>query len=282
MSSRWVEKLEARLRTLVSNPNNLLRAPMQHALLAGGKRLRPKLFNAALIMFGLDIEDYLDVACALEMVHTYSLVHDDLPAMDDDAYRRGQPTVHVAYDEATAILSGDALLTDAFTVLANAPNLSAERRINLVRILAEKAGSSGMVAGQVLDLKATKQTIDVTALNTMHALKTAALFEAALMMGGVVSGVTNLHQLEQCGRALGLAFQIQDDLLDVESTQEAMGKSLSDASHEKASYVRIMGLSDAKEACRATFEKARTLCAALGTDAEPLHTLIDTIEQRNR
>ncbi len=282
MSNRWVEKLEARLGTIVSNPDNLLSAPMQHALLAGGKRLRPKLFNSVLVMFGLDIKDYLDVACALEMVHTYSLVHDDLPAMDDDAYRRGKPTVHVAYDEATAILSGDALLTDAFTVLANAQNLSAEKRIKLVCILAEKAGSSGMVAGQVLDLKATKQTIDVAALNTMHALKTAALFEAALMMGGVVSGVTDLHQLEGCGRALGLAFQIQDDLLDVESTQEAMGKSLSDASHEKASYVRIMGLSDAKEACRATFEKARTLCAALSVDAEPLHTLIDTIEQRNR
>ena len=272
--------LEARLRDHISKSANPLSAPMRHAVLAGGKRLRPRLFMTVVALYGLKPEAYLDVACALEMIHASSLVHDDLPAMDDDDLRRGQPTVHVAYDEATAILVGDALLVDAFYVLANAENVTGEARIKLVGILAEKAGSMGMIAGQVIDLQTTQKTPDIETLNTMHQLKTAALLEAALMMGGVVAGVADLAQFEQCGRTLGLAFQIQDDILDVESTQAQMGKSLSDHVNEKASYVRIVGLEAAKRRCASLFEQVYALCDTLSVDAQPLRELIRTIQYR--
>ncbi|TVP94121.1 MAG: polyprenyl synthetase family protein [Acholeplasmatales bacterium] len=280
MSKHWIAQLEDRLKYHVNQPGNPLSEPMIHALLSGGKRLRPRLFMTTLAMFGFAPEAYLDVACALEMVHTYSLVHDDLPAMDDDTLRRGQPTVHVAFDEATAILTGDALLTDAFLLLARTQAIPSDVRVKLVAILAEKAGSTGMVAGQVLDMESTHKTLDVDALETMHQLKTAALLEAALMMAGAIAGLEDLSQLEQCGRALGLAFQIQDDLLDAQSTPEHMGKSLSDAAHDKASYVRMLGLEASKRACGRLFASAKAACAKLGVDAEALSALITTIEQR--
>ena len=229
---------------------------MHHALLLGGKRMRPLLAYAAGAAFGAD-ESALDApAAAIELVHAYSLVHDDLPAMDDDALRRGQPTVHVAFDEATAILAGDALQSLAFAVLAEAPGSSDAARVAMLRELAVAAGAGGMCGGQALDLAATGSgaATGIDALEHLHALKTGALIRAAVRMGAIAAGAgsEDRARLDAYAEALGLAFQVRDDLLDVEGESATLGKTAGkDVAQDKATFPALVGI----EASRARLEQ---------------------------
>ena len=249
--ARWAARTEASLERLLPDPAIEpvgLHAAMRHATLGGGKRIRPLLVYAAGSLFGTD-ERWLDApATAVEMIHAYSLVHDDLPAMDDDALRRGKPTVHVAFDEATAILAGDALQALAFSLLAEAP-VSAELRVAWLRSLASASGVSGMCGGQALDVDATGQLQSLAQLERMHALKTGALIRASVRMGALAGTVDEgtLQVLDGFAQALGLAFQVRDDILDVESSSEALGKTAGkDAAQAKSTYPALLGMEGAK------------------------------------
>ena len=249
--ARWAQRVEAVLEQTLPTAETApqrLHAAMRHATLGGGKRIRPLLVYAAGSLFGTD-ERWLDApATAVEMIHAYSLVHDDLPAMDDDALRRGKPTLHVAFDEATAILAGDALQTQAFSLLAEAP-VSAELRVAWLRSLASASGVSGMCGGQALDVDATGQLQSLAQLERMHALKTGALIRASVRMGALAGTVDEgtLQVLDGFAQALGLAFQVRDDILDVESSSEALGKTAGkDAAQAKSTYPALLGMEGAK------------------------------------
>lgn len=237
---------------------------MRYSLEAGGKRVRPVLCLLAAEAVGGSLEAALPCAVALEFIHTYSLIHDDLPAMDDDELRRGKPTNHVVFGEGQAILAGDGLLTEAFALLARAPELPAERGLKALAVLAEAAGWRGMVGGQSLDLEGEQLTrsggsYDLAHLQKIHRLKTGALLRASLELGGIAAGANEVQQsaLRESGAALGLAFQIQDDLLDATSTAEAMGKQVGkDAGKGKITYPLIMGLEGARIALREATESA--------------------------
>jgi len=280
---RWRSRVDATLeRSLpaVDGSPARLHAAMRHAVLDGGKRMRPLLVYATGTAFGVD-ETLLDApAAALELIHAYSLVHDDLPAMDDDALRRGKPTVHVAFDEATAILAGDALQSLAFELLAGA-DVGADIRVAALRELAVAAGVRGMCGGQALDLDATGQTLpDAVALERLHALKTGALLRASVRMGACFAGVdanAGTH-LDVFADALGLAFQIRDDLLDVESDSATLGKTAGkDQAQAKATFPALLGiegsrrrllqLADEMDAALAPFGQRTAMLAMLGRQA---------------
>ncbi|MFL6632831.1 MAG: polyprenyl synthetase family protein, partial [Massilia sp.] len=219
---------------------------MRYTALGGGKRVRPLLVHASGALFGADADALARAASAVEMIHVYSLVHDDMPCMDDDALRRGKPTVHVAFDEATAILTGDALQSLAFSVLADTP-VAADRCVALLKTLADAAGAGGMCGGQALDLAATGQgaDVDIDALQQLHALKTGALLRAAVRMGAITAGVdaATRERLDVFADALGLAFQIQDDLLDIEGDSAILGKTAGkDIAQAKATFPALLGV----------------------------------------
>nr|WP_246191817.1 farnesyl diphosphate synthase [Pseudoxanthomonas gei] len=225
-----------------------LHAAMRHAVLGGGKRIRPLLVYATGSVFGTD-ERWLDApAAAVELIHAYSLVHDDLPSMDNDEVRRGRPTVHVAFDEATAILAGDALQSLAFEVLAEAP-VASELRVAWLRSLSVAAGAAGMCGGQALDVDATGKAQGLADLERMHRLKTGALIRASVRMGALGGCIDEgtLQLLDKFADALGLAFQVRDDILDVESTSRQLGKTAGkDAAQEKSTYPALLGMDGAK------------------------------------
>ena len=262
-------------------PSERLRAAMRHAALAGGKRLRPFLVIQSAGLFGVSLDAALPTAAALECVHCYSLVHDDLPAMDDDDMRRGQPTVHKAYDEATAILAGDALLTLAFEILAHHDtDNNPSKRINLIAGLAQAAGGGGMVGGQMLDLAAEGRfgdsqqgTLDATAIHRLQAMKTGALLRYACAAGAMLGRARPYDRecLDIYSRAIGRAFQIADDLLDVEGDAATVGKAVGkDASAGKATFVALLGVEGARaELARLTLE-AESALAGFGSKATPL------------
>lgn len=225
---------------------------MSYSVLAGGKRLRPMLMQASYQMFGGEGEELDAFMAAIEMIHTYSLVHDDLPAMDNDLYRRGKKTTHAVYGEAMGVLAGDALLNFAFETVADAMVRSAGdmRVAKAFAVLAKKAGIYGMIGGQVVDVESEKkgQQIDRDCLDFIYRLKTGALIEASLMIGAILAGASEeeVSLMEEAGTKLGLAFQIQDDILDVTSSLEVLGKPIgSDARNEKATYVAFEGLEKA-------------------------------------
>lgn len=225
---------------------------MSYSVLAGGKRLRPMLMEASYQMFGGEGEELDAFMAAIEMIHTYSLVHDDLPAMDNDLYRRGKKTTHAVYGEAMGVLAGDALLNFAFETVADAVVRSASdmRVAKAFAVLAKKAGIYGMIGGQVVDVESEKkgQQIDRDCLDFIYRLKTGALIEASLMIGAILAGASEeeVSLMEEAGTKLGLAFQIQDDILDVTSSLEVLGKPIgSDARNEKATYVAFEGLEKA-------------------------------------
>jgi geranylgeranyl diphosphate synthase type II len=227
--------------------DSTLKDGISYALLAGGKRIRPLLMLQVIEHYGLDPNKYVDVAIALELLHTYSLVHDDLPSMDDDTLRRGKPTLHIAFDEATAILVGDALLTDSFHLLSKSSILSPDQKVKMIEVLSNKTGSKGMVYGQILDIESEKQNVDINHLDLMYLHKTANLIQASFMMGAIASNAYgDVSHWESLGQALGLYFQIQDDLLEFTSTPEMLGKSKSDDKREKPTYVSIKGLEQTK------------------------------------
>lgn len=240
----WIDDALAAALSGNDVPGPLLEA-MRHAVLLGGKRFRPLLVLAAAEAIGGDPQVALAPAVAVELIHAYSLVHDDLPSMDDDALRRGQPTVHVAFGEATAVLAGDALQARAFEVLARAP-LPAAIVVQLVATLASASGGAGMCGGQALDLAATGRSagISVNALERLHQLKTGVLIRAAVRMGALCGGARSPHldALDRYARALGLAFQVRDDLLDVEADSVQLGKTAGkDAAQGKATFPALLG-----------------------------------------
>jgi farnesyl diphosphate synthase len=273
----WRARAETELEHALSandRPERLL-AAMRHASLGGGKRMRPLLVHAAGHAFGGDHVALDAPATAVELIHAFSLVHDDLPAMDDDDLRRGQPTVHVAWDEATAILAGDALHALAFSVLAEAP-LPAAVRVELLRELASASGVDGMCAGQALDMDATGKVLDVDALARLHALKTGALIRAAVRMGALAANAPTqaLAGLDRYARALGLAFQIRDDILDVEGDAAQLGKTAGkDQAQGKNTYPRLLGMDASRAKLDALVEEMAAALAPLGEQADALRVL---------
>ena len=276
----WRARADAALAAALPDPDappRRLHAAMRHAVLLGGKRMRPLLVYAAGALFDAEPLALDAPAVAVELVHAYSLVHDDLPAMDDDALRRGQPTVHVAFDEATAILAGDALQSLAFGVLADAP-ADAVTRVALLRTLAGAAGAAGMCGGQALDLDATGNgtALALGDLERLHALKTGALIRAAVRMGALCGAAPAdaLARLDDYAAALGLAFQVRDDILDVESDSATLGKTAGkDAAQDKATFPALIGL-DASRARLAELDaRMGDALAPFGPPADALRAL---------
>lgn len=253
-----------------------LHEAMRYAVLGGGKRMRPLLVYAAGETLGVGPERLDPVACAVEMIHAYSLVHDDLPAMDDDELRRGRPTCHVAYGEATAILAGDALQALAFEVLGGGPLPEAVRLRQVVE-LASACGSRGMAGGQQIDLEAVGRTLDHHALETMHTLKTGALIRASVRLAALAAGATgaaHMDTLTRFGHHVGLAFQVHDDVLDESGSTEALGKtSGADRAREKPTYAAVLGLDAARRHARELVEDALEDLAAFGAEADLLRHL---------
>ena len=263
-----------------------LREAMRYSTLGGGKRLRPALVYLTGESLGSTLTDLDAAAAAVELIHVYSLVHDDLPAMDDDDLRRGRPTCHRAYDEATAILVGDALQALAFSVLADNSlgNLAPATRLSMIRTLAQAAGTAGMAGGQAVDLAAVGQTLSVDAVENMHRRKTGALIKGSVLLGAIGAGIddgTDFHALQLFGDEIGLAFQIQDDILDVEGDVAVLGKTTgADAALSKPTYPSTVGLSAARDRARGLRDRAIAALAPLGPRSAPLVELAQFVVSR--
>ena len=265
-----------------------LREAMRYSTLGGGKRLRPALVYLTGESFGAALTDLDAAAAAVELIHVYSLVHDDLPAMDDDDLRRGRPTCHRAYDEATAILVGDALQALAFSVIADDSNgnLSSAARLSMIRTLAHAAGTSGMAGGQAVDLAAVGRELSVAAVENMHRRKTGALIKGSVLLGALGAGIqsgADFQALSRFGDEIGLAFQIQDDILDVEGDAAVLGKTTgADAALSKPTYPSTVGLPAARDRARTLRDHAIAALAPLGPRSTPLVELAQFVVSRIR
>jgi geranylgeranyl diphosphate synthase type II len=264
-------------------PASIHRA-VRYSLFAPAKRLRPALALASAQAVGGKEDDALPGAAAVEMIHTYSLIHDDLPAMDNDSLRRGRPTSHVVFGEAMAILAGDALLTHAFHLLATQPaSLDPARRLRAVAVLAEACGLSGLIGGQVVDLESEGVAVEPSTLEFIHRNKTGALIRAAVQLGALAGGAgeETLETLAGFGSRVGLAFQIVDDILDVEGDASSLGKTAGkDQKAKKATYPRVHGMALARERAATLVEEAVGLITPLGPPAEPLQALARRVLER--
>jgi farnesyl diphosphate synthase len=287
--ARAVEELLGRLLADRIQPGEIARPPrlmraIRHGALNGGKRLRPFLVLESAALFSADGEAALRVAAALECVHCYSLIHDDLPAMDDDDLRRGQPTVHKAFDEATAILAGDGLLTEAFAIIADeATELPAERKVQLISALSGAAGIGGMAGGQALDLEAERHTPDEEGIVTLQAMKTGALIRFAAEAGAIVAGASadDRERLSSFGSAIGLAFQLADDLLDLTADAETMGKATGkDVGRGKATLAALNGVEWTQKQLAGLVAQANDLLEPYGEAAETLRAASRFIAER--
>lgn len=264
-----------------------LHKAMRYSVFAGGKRVRPILLLAACAAVGGDLQQALPAACAMEMIHTYSLIHDDLPAMDDDDFRRGNPTNHKVFGEATAILAGDALLTEAFILLSNqsaVAGVSPEALIKVIQEIAVCAGSRGMVGGQVVDMESEgNRDIDFPTVQYIHTHKTGALIKASVRSGALLGGASpeQVDAITRYGAAIGLAFQIADDILDIEGTTEEIGKDAgSDEARGKATYPAVIGLSESKRLAAELTTQAMQALSLFGEAADPLREIATYIIQR--
>ena len=262
-----------------------LQETMRYSVLGGGKRVRPALCMAAARAMGSDESTALAPACALELIHAYSLVHDDLPAMDDDDLRRGRPTAHIAFDEASAILAGDALQTLAFALLSDAPALSDRQRVTMISELARASGHQGMVGGQAIDLESVGRQLSVAQLETMHRHKTGALIEASVRLGALTSETVTecqLSNLTDYASALGLAFQVQDDLLDIEGDTEVIGKRQgSDAARAKPTYPALLGIEGARQHLARLLDEALSALESFDSEADTLRAMADYVVARS-
>lgn len=262
-----------------------LQDAMLYSLFNGGKRVRPALVYIVNKMLGGSLEQADSAAAAIECIHSYSLVHDDLPAMDDDDLRRGKPTCHIAYDEPTAILVGDALQCLAFELIANDSGLNTDTRIRLIKLLAKASGHQGMVVGQAFDLRNVGKPLTLKQLEAMHQHKTGALLKCAVLIGAVVSEQVSDQQLQHLGQyadAIGLAFQVQDDILDIEGDSSVIGKPQgSDLEKEKPTYPALLGLEGAKLKLQQLHETAIAALEPFGDSADELKALADFIVQRD-
>jgi len=252
---------------------------MHYSISAGGKRLRPILAIAASDAVGGDMERVLPFACAVEMIHTYSLIHDDLPAMDNDDLRRGKPTSHKVFGEGIAILAGDALLTHAFITMSRpdlGKGIDPGTRLRIIHELAHASGTGGMIGGQVLDLEAQGESLEIEDLATVHRLKTGCLIRASVRIGALAAGAgeKEIESVSVYGEHLGLAFQIMDDLLDIEGSEEVMGKtSKSDLTNHKSTYPALMGIDASRVKARESIERALDALTPFGMSADPLREL---------
>ena len=257
---------------------------MNYSVSAGGKRVRPALVYAACEAFGGSPDTATPAAVALEMIHTYSLIHDDLPAMDNDDLRRGRPTNHKVFGDALAILAGDALLTHAFTVLADPTwNLPVDRKMDVVRIIAEGAGSEGMVGGQVLDMESEGKEFTESSLEKIHVHKTGKLLRASVLAGARCAGADSktLEKLDQYGRAMGLSFQIADDILDLTATTEELGKdSKSDLKKKKATYPALLVIDQSRRRAKSLLDEALAALASVHPKTDALAALATFIVER--
>jgi len=260
-----------------------LHEAMRYTTLGGGKRVRPLLAFAAAELFGAEADAVARAACAVEMIHAYSLVHDDMPCMDDDALRRGKPTVHVAYDEATALLVGDALQAQAFEVLAGS-SVAPARLVHMLRLLAQAAGTAGMCGGQAIDLDSVGFKLSLEQLERMHQLKTGAMLRVSVLLGALAGrdlAPQEQDALAAYARAIGLAFQVVDDVLDATQDSATLGKTAGkDAAANKPTYVSILGLEPSKALAQQLRQQAHEALAPFGEQALRLRELADLIVQR--
>jgi farnesyl diphosphate synthase len=287
-----LERLQQRVETALrarlpapTRPPERLHEAMAYATLGGGKRVRGVLVHAAGEAVGAPPERLDAPACAVEMIHAYSLVHDDMPCMDDDDLRRGKPTVHRAFDEATALLVGDALQTQAFLCLADDPQLSPAQRCAMMQALAQASGSLGMAGGQAIDLAAVGQRLDLCALETMHRMKTGALIRASVRLGALATpdpDPASLAALDRFAENIGLAFQVQDDILDVEGDTEVLGKTQgADQALNKPTYPSLLGMDAAKQRARQLVHDALEALESFGPQATLLGDIAGYVVSRS-
>ena len=287
----WMGDIQARVERALAEklpsaqhtPHRLHEA-MRYAALGGGKRVRPLLAHAAGELSGATPEALAVVSCAVEMIHVYSLVHDDMPCMDDDDLRRGRPTCHVQYDQATALLVGDALQTEAFTLLCQTPLSDPAQQIELVRVLAHASGSHGMAGGQAIDLAAVGKILTQPELELMHALKTGALIRAAILLGALCGkelSTEERERLDHFAKRAGLLFQVIDDILDCTASTATLGKTAGkDAAADKPTYVSLLGLTAAREFAEELHRDAMLTLDIFGDRARRLRELSDFIAHR--
>lgn len=267
------------------NPQATIYKAMDYSLHAGGKRIRPVLMLASSELLGAESEKVMPFACAIEMIHTYSLIHDDLPCMDDDDLRRGKPTNHKVYGEAIAVLAGDGLLNLAYETILKQSQVSPNMTLAAMSVIAEHAGVEGMIGGQVIDLESEGKTVDAITLMTMHLHKTAALIMASAKVGALLGGGgrEDLLAVEEFSRYLGIAFQIKDDILDVSGTEERLGKTIgSDSENEKSTFVTIYGLEASEKMLSDYTEKAIESLQRFGDKAEFLVNLSKFLLDRDK
>lgn len=274
---------EQQAKSLTNNESNNLFPAIEYATLNQGKRLRPALIYAVAEAFNIPLNKVDSAACAIELIHSYSLVHDDLPAMDNDDLRRGQATCHIKFDEATAILVGDAQQTLAFQILAEDKSLTPFQIIEMIRLLSKASGPLGMIGGQVLDIQAEGKIISLQELKTLHFLKTGALIQCALLMGA--TAYSNYKEIQpglvKLGELIGLAFQVQDDILDIEGDTHTLGKPQgSDIELDKSTYPKLLGLQQAKEYRDDLIIQAKKELSLLNIKSPFLMSLIDYIATR--
>ncbi|KHD85992.1 polyprenyl synthetase family protein [Heyndrickxia ginsengihumi] len=282
----YIKKVESQLVQEISalNAPFILKEAMNYSLQAGGKRIRPLLLLSTIHALGEEIEKGIQAACSLEMIHTYSLIHDDLPAMDNDDLRRGKPTNHKVFGEAIAILAGDGLLTYSFQCLAKDPLLTLEQKVALLELLAQSAGPEGMVGGQVADMEGENKSLTLEELQYIHENKTGKLLSYSVLAGAIIGGATEEQQalFHQFSQHLGLAFQIQDDILDIEGDQEKIGKPVgSDQSNHKSTYPSLLTLEGAKEKLKVHIEAAQYFLKQTKLDITFLNEITQLIAQRD-
>lgn len=271
----YIEKLQA--------PETLKKA-MLYSLEAGGKRLRPILVLAVLHTYKQAEDAGIATACAVEMIHTYSLIHDDLPCMDDDDLRRGKPTNHKVFGEAMAVLAGDGLLTQSFSLIVNDPFSSSEKKLRIISELVLSAGAEGMVGGQVADMEGESKNLSLHELQYIHENKTAKLLSFSIISGAILAGAPeeDIEKLRKYAYHLGIAFQIQDDILDIEGSQEIIGKPVgSDTTNEKTTYPSLLTIQGAKEKLSDHIEQAKVFVDSLSVPAELLIQMCDLIAKRD-
>lgn len=285
----WTRQVEKRLSALLPSDQTYppaIHQSMNYSIKAGGKRFRPLLIMAAAHALGADKDNALDTGCAAEMIHTYTLIHDDLPCMDDDDLRRGKPSNHKVYGQATALLAGDGLLTHAFGVMAAADGLDAQTKMETIKIMAEKTGSTGVIGGQVVDIDCTgDKKVDFDTVKYIHAHKTAAFLQACTKIGAVIAkaDAKKVDEFDKLGYDLGMAFQIIDDILDITGDVEKMGKTIGkDQNTDKATYPAMIGLEESRKQAANHIEQAKTLLADIPQERKgPLEFLADLIINRD-
>ena len=280
---QYRQDIHAHLENLLPDRSDTLSQAARYAVLGGGKRMRPLLALVSTEAFGASKDLALQPACALELIHCYSLIHDDLPCMDDDDFRRGLPTVHKAYSEDLAVLTGDYLLTYAFEVLSTAPLLTAQQKIDLIECLSKRSGARGMIGGQVLDMAHEGKQIEESLLVETHTKKTGALIAASLEFGGIIAQVDSdtLALLHQLGLTVGLAFQVVDDILDVTHGDTKHGKKGgTDSDNNKSTYVTAYGLSGAQKKVEVLREQCQDLLQKISVDKSRLQELLGNLIDR--